>query len=780
MKISRRELGSLGLGGALGAAVPVRAAAKTPWQDPARSPEDRAADLAAAMTLPEHIAQLLCLPADDVFRNPKALSSADSPLSHGIGSVFRASKDLGPKGNTESVELLQSLAVKTSRFGVPALIFEECLHGYVGQGATVFPQAIGMSCSWDTALVEAVYSAVAMEARARGANMCFSPNLDICHDPRWGRSEETWGEDPFLVSIFAEQIVSGLQGKADGYLKPDKIGAVAKHFAGYGQALGGRNFAPVNIGRRQLMNTAIPPFERVIKSHRLMGVMAAHGEIDGVPSHVDKWLLEDILRRKLGFDGFIVSDYDDVRRLHTLHRVAENEADAAVRALDAGVDMELAANGVYPKLLARVDAGGVTKEAIAKAAERILVAKFRAGLFDRPFTDARKAVGVSRSAKHRSIARKMAEKSIVLLKNDDATLPLRAGEIKRLLVVGPNADELHFGGYSPKPFVGTTVLEGLTQKFRGKNVDIRFAQGCFITAGPDQSGELEIDKTKNIPLADPEANKVLIAKAVEMAKDCDAIIMVLGGNENTERESYFQGDSRGERDSVELAGDQNLLASELLKLAKPTVAVLIHGRPLGAQYLAGNCPAILDAWYPGEEGGHAVADILFGDVNPSAKLTVSLPRNVGQLPVYYNQQPTGWFRKYAFVENGPLYPFGFGLSYTQYKYGAVSASAPTLARDGKLRVTVDVTNVGKMDGDEIVQLYIRDMISADARPVLELRAFRKLSIKAGKTETAVFDLDASDFSYFNGKLERETEAGEYMIAVGPSSAELQQVPIRLD
>ncbi len=778
--ISRRGFGQTVLGGAVIAGTSsARAKDTEPYKDIILAPPERARDLVGRLTLEEQVAQLQCPPATRLIRDPVSFEERYPFFKHGIGAVFRASQKFGPAENARAVEELQAVVVSKSRFGIPAFIFEECLHGLVAQEATSFPQAIGMSCSWDTELVQEVYEAVAAEARARGANMCFSPTLDITQDPRWGRAEECWGEDPYLAAAFATSIVRGLQGSSSQYLSDGHIGAAAKHFAGYGQTLGGRNFSPTQMGRRELFNTSIIPFKAAIEEAGLVGVMASHGEVDGVPAHSNVWLLQDVLRDELGFSGFVVSDYDDIRRLHTLHRTAETPDRAAEVALKAGVDLELTGRGLYSNLGQLVRNGTVFEGFVRQAAERLLTIKFKVGLFDKPFSDEAAAVALTASTKHKALARRAAEKSVVLLKNDNSTLPFSAKNVKRLLVVGPNAASVHLGGYSPKPFKGVSLLEGLEGKGSQEGFSVTYAEGCGITEQPTSDGELEIDKTVNASLADPEANRRLIAEAVEKAQGVDAIVMALGGNEQTARESYFQGDSRGERDSLELLGEQNELAAALLTLGKPTAAVLIHGRPLSPRFLAEACPAILDAWYPGEEGGHALADILFGDVVPSGKLTVSIARNVGQLPVYYYQQPSGWFREYAFVENGPLFPFGYGLSYTTFEIGVPRLNKKQLGKGDKIRLSVPVTNVGQRAGDEVLQVYIRDEYSRAARPVKELRKFSRISLRPGQKKTVKFDLTVDDLGYYDDRLQYVTEPGRYKIMVGADCVRLQTVEIEV-
>lgn len=749
------------------------------YRNKALTPARRAKALAALMTLDELGAQLNCPRAADVMADGKAFESSFPYYQYGIGGVYSASLEYGPQDNARAVMALQRDVVSRSRFGIPAFIFEECLHGLLSDGATQFPQAIAMACAFNPALVTDVFAATAREARARGAQACFSPNIDICTDPRWGRSEETWGEDPYVVTRSAQAIVEGLQGPRAEYLPADRIATSVKHFVGYGQGIGGRNFAPSHIGPVEMHNVMLPPFKAAITQSGSVGLMASHGEIDGVPAHADTALLNDLLRDEWGFDGYVVSDWDDVRRIHSLHGVAASEAEAAIMGLKAGVDIELANNGVYLLLPQLVREGKLEERYVRRAAERVLAAKFKCGLFDLPWADPAGAARISRSPQHRALARKMAEESIVLLKNDGALLPLDKGSTKKVLVVGPNAASVHLGGYSPKPFVGVSVLEGIKAYAKTAGFEVTYATGCRITAGDEGQNEIETDAADDSVQADPARNRELIAQAVKAAGDADVIIMCLGGNEATAREAYFAGDSRGDRDDLELLGEQNELAAALLALGKKTVAVLIHGRPLSPQYLAKACPAILDAFYPGEEGGHAIASILFGDVNPSGKLPVTIVRNVGQLPGFYYQKPTGKFRNYVFSDSTPLYPFGHGLSYTTFECDAPKPRSATLTADQTLDVAVTVRNTGKRAGQEVVQLYLRDEISSRTRPVKQLRGFHKVALAPGEARTVQFQLSAEDFGFLDAQGRLTVEPGNFVLMAGTDSTAAKTATITL-
>ena len=749
------------------------------FKDKSFSPTQRAKALIAQMTLDEAAAQLNCPRAADVMADPEGFQSKHPYFEHGIGGVYSASLDAGPEDNARAVMALQEEVVKRSRFGIPAFIFEECLAGLLATGATQFPQALAMACAFNPPLVEEVFSATAAEARARGSQGCFSPNIDICTDPRWGRSEETWGEDPYVVSVSANAIVAGLQGPPSDYLEDTKMAVSLKHYAGYGQGIGGRNFAPSHIGPVELQNVTLAPFRTAVKDAGAIGLMASHGEIDGVPAHADIYLLDDVLRQDWEFDGYVVSDWDDIRRIYSLHGVAKDEAEAAIMGLKAGVDIELANNGVYMMLPKLVRDGMISESFVRRAAERVLRAKFKCGLFDMPYAKPEEAVRLSRSEPHRALARKMAEECAVLLKNEDELLPLDPQSQQRILVVGPNAASVHLGGYSPKPHVGVSLLEGIRAYAAGTEIDVSYAPGCKINLGGEGNNEIETDADDVATFASAKDNQEMIAEAVKMAENADTIILAVGGNEHTAREAYFAGDSRGDRDDIDLFGDQNELVAALSELNKPMVAVLIHGRPLSPQLVAAECGAIVDAFYPGEEGGHALAGILFGDVNPSGKLPVTLVRNVGQLPGFYYQQPTGKFRNYVASNSTPLFPFGHGLSYTRFEISDPKISASEIPMNETVTVTTSVKNTGDRAGQEVVQLYIRDLIASRVRPVKLMRGFKKVALDAGESEMVEFTLGPEDFGFYDADGKLVIEPGEHQIMVGGDSENLKTSTITL-
>ncbi|MGB2607119.1 MAG: glycoside hydrolase family 3 C-terminal domain-containing protein, partial [Candidatus Sulfotelmatobacter sp.] len=571
--------------------------------------------------------------------------------------------------------------------------------------------------------------ATAAEARSRGAHHCLAPVLDLARDPRWGRTEETYGEDPYLVSHIGLAAIRGFQGT--GPMDNKHVMATAKHFAVHGQPEGGTNVAPGNYSERVIREYFLKPFEVAVTEGHVRTVMASYNEIDGIPSHSNKHLLDDILRHEWGFDGTIVSDYFGITDLRNLHHVVATKEDAAKMALEAGVEIELPFEDAYPSLVDQVHQGRVSQATIDKAVAHILRAKFEAGLFENPYVDPDYAEHFVNNADHRQLALKAAHEAIILLKNQNNLLPLEKSKYKRIAVIGPNAADLHLGGYSNKPGRGVSILQAIKDKV-GSSAEVLYSEGCKIT---ETLPDWDADK---VVLGDPVLNAKRIQDAVKVAKKSGVVILALGENEQTSREARAP-DHLGDRDSLDLPGNQDDLVKAILATGKPTIVYLQHGRPNSINYIAENVPAILDGWYLGQEGGPAVADVLFGDYNPGGKLPITVPRSVGQLPDYYYQKPSAK-RGFVDADISPLFPFGWGLSYTSFKYDNLHLSPDAIGPEGTTTVAVDVTNTGKVSGAEVIQLYIRDEVSSVTRPIKELRGFRRIALDPGKTETVKFTL----------------------------------------
>ncbi|MBD8472186.1 glycoside hydrolase family 3 C-terminal domain-containing protein [Sphingomonas sp. CFBP 8765] len=760
-------------------------AQRMPYKDASQPVAARVEDLLRRMTLEEKVAQMIGIweKKSDIqdtkgdFSTQKALRA----FPNGLGQITRPSDKRGvtvsnnaagvaadavnrtARETADYINAAQRWAVEETRLGIPMIMHEEALHGYVARGATSFPQAIALASSWDPSLVERVFGVAAREMRARGANLALAPVVDIARDPRWGRIEETYGEDPVLVSEMGLAAIRGFQGTTLP-LKPDKVMVTLKHMTGHGQPENGTNVGPANISERTLRENFFPPFERAVKELPVQAVMASYNEIDGIPSHANKWLLEDVLRREWGYKGSVVSDYFAIKELNTRHKLYGTDmAAAGRRALDAGVDMELPDAEGWATLAQMVRSGKVPQEQVDNAVRRILTMKFQMGLFENPYADARAAEAKTATPDAIALAREAAVRSMVLLKNQNNVLPLDPGKVGKMLVIGAHARDTPIGGYSDVPKHVVSVLEGMQQAAQGR-FSVDYAEGVRLT----RSRQWAADK---VELVSPAENAPLIEEAVRKAEQADTILLVLGQNEQLSREAWAD-QHLGDRQKLDLIGEQNELASRLFATGKPVVVVLLNGGPLAATYLEANAPAIVEGWYLGQETGNAVADVVLGRANPGGKLPVSIPRSEGQLPIFYNHKPTSR-RGYLFESTAPLYPFGYGLSYTSFDVGAPRLTKSTIGRDETVRVSVDVANTGRRAGDEVVQLYVRDDEATVTRPVLELKHFQRVTLQPGEKRTMTFDLKPADLAFWNVEMHRVVEPGTFTISAGNSSATLK-------
>ncbi|HVO07997.1 MAG TPA: glycoside hydrolase family 3 N-terminal domain-containing protein [Burkholderiaceae bacterium] len=764
-------------------AATVQADGQPLYRDARADVDARVSDLLGRMTLEEKVAQML-----SVWQGKVALLDEHSQFDatkaaalypHGFGSFARPSDRRGAvspriapgrdtRGTVAMTNAIQHFALEHTRLGIPVLFHEEGLHGYMADGATNFPQAIGLASSWDPDLVQRVNAVVAREIRARGVHLVLSPVVDVARDPRWGRIEETFGEDPYLVSQLGIAAVRGLQGDslplADG-----KVYATLKHFTGHGQPENGTNVGPAGISLRTLRENFFPPFEQIVKHTEIRALMPSYNEIDGVPSHANRWLLQDVLRGEWGFKGAIVSDYEGIEQLVTLHHVEPDLPAAAIRALRAGVDIDLPDGAAYATLVQAVRDGKVPEQQVDAAVRRILKLKFEAGLFEHPYADADAAVALTGNAQARALALEAAHRAVVLLKND-GLLPLSIDAHKKLAVIGPNAAAVRLGGYSASPLHVVTALEGIRAKLAGRE-PVAYAQGVEITRNDDWWAD-------EVALADPRDNERRIAEAVQVAAAADEIVLVVGDTEQTSREGWAD-THLGDRDDLELAGQQGELADALFALHKPIVVVLLNGRPLSVGHVAERANALVEGWYLGQEGGTALADILFGDVNPGGKLPVSIARSVGQLPIFYNRKPSAR-RGYLFDTVEPLFPFGFGLSYTSFEIGAPELSSATIKPDGSTSVAVEVKNTGARAGDEVVQLYIRDEVSSVTRPVLELKGFQRITLAPGESRRVRFEITPAALQFWNADMQRVVEPGRFTVLVGADSAHLKKTLLTVE
>ena len=703
-------------------------------------------------------------------QNKGESSSKDSEISQKVNDL------VSQMTLEEKIAEMTQDAPANERLGIPYMKYAEALHGvwlvldYYGN-TTVYPQAIAAASTWEPELVKKMASQTALEARALGVTHVYSPNLDVISgDPRYGRVEESYGEDPYLVSRMGVAFIQGMQGMGDEQFDENHVIATAKHFIGYPENRRGINGGFSDMSERRLREVYLPPFEAAIKEAQIGSVMPGHQDYNGIPNHMNTWLLKDILRDELGFDGFIVSDNNDVGRLQTMHYITETRAEAAILGLEAGVDMDLVIGkneklATYhinvlkdtieknPKLMSYID----------KATSRILTAKYKLGLFDtEPKEIDTKTVNVGKK-EHQDFSYEMAKKAIILLKNDNNVLPLDMSKIKSLAVIGPNAHEERpkkgtyslLGGYSGLPPYYVSALDGIKAKV-GDKVKINYAKGCDLLSN----------------------SKAGFPKAIAAAKKSDAVILVIGGSRRTGGEGVDRAD-------LDLYGVQKELVKAIHKTGKPVVAVLINGRPLSINYVAENIPSILETWYLGMRSGDAIADAIFGDVNPGGKLTVSFPRDVGQVPVTYLMRPDfigsgkGLFKD---SDKSPLFPFGFGLSYTTFKYSTPKFENATINIDGSTTVSVEVTNTGERAGDEIVQMYVRDDIASVGRYNKMLKGFERISLQPGETKTVSFKLGFDELSLFDKDLNKVVEPGTFTISVGASSQEsdLQKATLRVE
>lgn len=759
------------------AAGPVLASDAAPlYKDPSASIDARVKDLMGRMSLEEKVAQLQAYLVKDphaVDAQGNFVGGTDAPeLYHGAGSVRiwgpgGAQPDRFLKDAREAVirtNSIQKYMIEKTRLGIPSFVFSEALHGYMAQGATSFPQAIALGSTWDPALVERVFTVAAQEASARGVRQVLAPVLDLARDPRWGRFEECYGEDPYLVSRIGEAAVFGLQGRG-ATIDPEHVEVTLKHFAGHGMPEGGRNIAPVDIGERDFRSTHLVPFEVAVKVAHAHSVMASYNEWDGVPNHASYKLLTQILRNEWGFDGYVMSDGGGIDVVYENHLAAAGPAQAGVLCINAGLDYDLGGPGrCFSTLAAEVRAGKVPMSAIDRAVAGVLRVKFLCGMFDHPYVDPDLVEKVTNTPAHKTLAREAADEAMILLKNEGHVLPLDPAKIKTLAVIGPNAADIHLGDYSAVPMQGVSVLEGI-RDYAGNRFKVLYAEGCKITAN-HASGWIANEN----PVANSAADDSrLMDQAVDVALKSDAVVLVLGENELIRREAWSE-KHLGDRDTLALPGRQHELARAILATGKPVVVLLINGGPLTINYLAKHAPAIIEGWYLGEETGPAVADVLFGKVSPSGHLTVTFPRSVGQLPCYYDHKPSR-FRDYVQADSTPLFPFGFGLSYTTFAFKNLNITPAKIPADGTAKVSVDVTNTGTMKADEVVQLYIHAKVSFPTRPVKELKDFRRVTLEPGQTKTVTFELTPDKLASYDLQMKRTVQPGDFEVMVGKSSVD---------
>jgi len=748
--------------------------APTPdYRNSALPAADRVKDLLARMTVEEKAAQMVChwqqkmeslVDAEGNFDAAKARRNFKK--GQGLGQVGRPSDAAGGLDARRTAELtnaIQRFFIEESRLGIPVFFHEECLHGQAAKDATSFSQPIGLGATFNPELVETLFTMTAAEARVRGTHQALTPVVDVAREPRWGRVEETYGEDPYLVAELGKAAVRGFQGDCT-FKDKRHVVATMKHFAAHGQPESGQNCAPVNVSERVLRETFLYPFQQTIQQAGAISVMASYNEIDGVPSHASKWLLDTVLRKEWGFDGFVVSDYYAIWELGYRpdthgHFVAKDKKESCRLAVEAGVNIELPEPDCYLHLVELVKKGVIAEARLDELVGPMLLWKFNMGLFEDPYVDPEEAASLVGCDAHRDLALQAARETITLLKNDNAILPLDPAKLKTVALIGPNSDRTLLGGYSGVPKQEITLLQGLRERLP-KTVKLLHSEGCKITVG----GSWQQDE---VTASDPAEDRRQIAEAVKVARKAEVILLAIGENEQTSREAWSLV-HMGDRANLQLVGRQQELFDALVATGKPVVVLLFNGRPLAVPVVAEKAAAVLECWYLGQETGRAVAEVVCGDYNPAGKLPITIPRSVGHTPSFYNYKPSAR-RGFLFDDVTPLYPFGYGLSYTTFELSNVRLEKKTIARDGRTRVLCDVKNTGTRAGSEVVQLYIRDLVSSVTRPVKELKGFRKLFLHPGESATVALDITPDRLAFWNVDMQYAVEPGDFEIQVGVSS-----------
>lgn len=742
-----------------------------PYQNPQLSVEERVNDLIQRMTLEEKVGQLRCTLAWNYYtiqgKNVVPSESFKKDIAEGqigmLWGTFRADpwtqksleNGLNPELAAKAGNALQKYVIENTRLGIPLFLAEEAPHGHMAIGTTVFPTGFGMAATWDPSLIEKIGEVIGREIRLQGGHISYGPVLDLAREPRWSRVEETMGEDPVLAGELGAAMVKGLGG--GDLSKPWSTIATLKHFIGYGTTESGQNGGITVAGTRELRESFLPPFQKAIDAGAL-SVMTSYNSLDGIPSTASKALLTDLLRDEWGFKGFVVSDLYSIDGIWGTHRVAHDRQEAGVMALKAGVDADLGALAFAP-LVDAVQQGLVKEEDINRAVANILRLKFEMGLFENPYVDVEKARQQVRSESNKDVALLVAREAITLLKNEANILPLSKN--KKVLVCGPNADNVYnmLGDYTAPQEDGNvkTVLDGIRSKL--PEAQVEYVKGCAVR--------------------DTTASN--IAEAVEAACRADVIVVAVGGSSARDFKTSYKETGAAVTDSKTISdmdcgegfdrvtltplGRQIELLQVLKATGKPLVVVYIEGRPMDKSWAAQNADALLTAYYPGQEGGSAIADVLFGDYNPAGRLPVSVPAHIGQLPVYYNKKPP-MPHDYVEMSARPLYAFGYGLSYTTFVYDNLNIEE---VGDTRFQITLDVRNTGTHDGDEVVQLYIHDEYASTAQPMMQLKKFQRVFIPKGETRKVTFILEAEDLSIINADMKCVVEPGDFAIMIGSSS-----------
>ena len=733
------------------------------YKDPRAPVAVRVEDLLSRMTLEEKIAQMNMSSLSESIHSTVGFGVVESPFITASEIALQSAQ-------------AKKYAFEKTRLGIPPIQIGEGLHGVLAAGSTIFPQAIGQGSTWNPELILQMGSVIATEATAMGIDQALSPLFDLIRDPRYGRNEECFAEDPFLVGQMGYAFVTGLQGfpaETKLGLAKNKIIATAKHFAGYSYSLAGINLAPTPVGERELRTMFLKPFEEVVRRGNIYALMPSYNEIDGIPAHSSEFLLHQVLRKEWDFKGYVISDYGGLSQLYNFHQVAKDAPAAALMGLKAGVDVEASRPDVYKNLAQMVRNGMIDEKKIDSAVSWVLEAKFKAGLFEKKTADPATVNAKLHTAKSIALSRQIAEESIILLKNQNHLLPLDAKKIKSIAVIGPNSNKVQYGDYSytRDNRSGITVLDGIRESL-GRDVQVNYAQGCELSGS---------DRSK-------------FAEAITAAKNSDVAVVVLGttsvvfqgigwngkAGKDEPTDPFTCGEGYDVTD-INPQGVQRELLEEIYNTGKPVILVLVQGRPWSISWEKENIPAILEAWYPGEKGGNAISDILFGKVNPSGKLNLSIPQSSGHIPVFYNYlnsskgnnrepgTPDKPGRDYVYSSTAPLFPFGFGLSYTDFQYSDLKVSSHQFGKHGHIDVSLEISNTGKMKGKEVVQLYVGDKVNSVSTPVKSLRGFKKVELLPGEKRRIKFKVSEEDIEIWNRQMERVPEPGPFKIMIGKSS-----------
>ena len=732
------------------------------YLDSSKSHNDRLNDLMSRMTLEDKVYQMNQFVGLDHMRKAEKDLSPEDLVNNDAQGFYKGvfSTDVmkmtqeGKIGSflhvltAEEGNLLQELANK-SRLKIPILIGIDAIHGNaLFSGATVYPSPITLASTWSDEFLFDVGRQTALEMRATGSHWAFTPNIDVLRDPRWGRVGETFGEDPFMVGNLGASMINGFQ--LNDFTGTNKVIACAKHMIAGSEPINGLNASPMDVSMRTLKEVYLPPYKKAIDAG-VYSIMAAHNELNGVPCHMSSWLMTDLFRKDWGFEGFYVSDWMDIERIETLHHVASSLKEASYLAVNAGMDMHMHGVDFPEAVIELVKEGTLPISRVNEACSKILMAKFKLGLFENRFVDIEKIEDNIFTAEHRFTALETARKGIVLLKNSNL-LPLsKVKNPKKILVTGPNANNQSILGdwHAAQPDENvTTIYEGIKDLGESKGYDVSFV---------DSGDNIRKISNKNIQ------------NSVEASKDADYIIVVVGDNSMRYKWKDKTAGENMARAELNLAGKQLELVRSLKEINDNVIVVYVNGKPISEPWIQNNIPSILEAWEPGNLGGKAVAEIIFGDINPSGKLPLTVPRSVGQLQMIYNHKPSQYFHKYAFEKNKPLYEFGYGLSYTKFKYSKPKLLNKSFDEDSIIKVQVDVTNIGEMDGDEVVQLYIRDKVSSATRPVKELKGYKRTHLKVGETKNVIFEITPESLAFYDIDMNYVVEPGTFNIMTGSSS-----------